>query len=225
MHLSTVTVDGKRHQSTIIGDIVLYYEPHHRRWAQQSGSPLLREYHARAEGAGDIPTLAAIALELCPDILAQNGGAENLTRIKDTNVLHLRSGDIFKSADYVNRQPPSVAHLAALKHASFPESEPSVIVTGLHWTTPEATKKSLKFVHDLQAAAEFDDVESGSPDVDWCTNVLAKRLIVGKGGFSRTAGLVREELGLQTIWDRAACTYDYDERPNALPIPYDSGTI
>ena len=139
MHLSTVTVDGKRHQSTLIGDIVLQYKPHHQQWAQKSGSPILREYHARADGAGDIPTLATIALEHCPDILVQDGGAENLTRIKKTNVLHLRSGDIFKNHDYVNRQPPSVAHLATLKRASFPEHEPSILVTGLHWTTPEAT--------------------------------------------------------------------------------------
>ena len=218
---STTNVDGGKVKSTIIGDIVLHYEGHHQRWAQNSPSPILREYHARAQGPGDVQALAQIAVEKCPEILNQEGD-DRLERAQHTNMLHLRTGDIFKENDinaYTSRRPPSVEHLADLKRASFPNDEPNAIVTAMHWSTPEATNKSLQFIQDLQVAAGFDDVQSGNPDVDWCSCVHAKRFIVGKGGFSRTAGLVREELGRPTIWDLESCTYDYDERPGALPIP------
>jgi hypothetical protein len=189
--------------------------------------PIVQAYMARSKSENDVEALAEVSDNLCPHILGSY-----FARAKTMNVIHLRLGDVLavggsgadrdvntkRFASRAVRRPPEPsievrAILDALGGKGSVRLSPNVtehsaFVTSLHKSDSKATALSIQYLNEIRIGTGIRNIlSSEDSNKDWCLLVVARLMVAGKGGFSKTASEVRILRGRPTIYDDATSTY------------------
>ena len=215
-----------------IGDVMLFdgwLEGNLHRAQSGELGPIVRAYVRRTTQQNNLKVLGKVADDLCPQIL----GAEEFSRAKTMYLVHIRLGDVLapdgtverdsnakRFAGRVVRRPPEAqAEVRVIldsfsgrgsKRLNSTVARHAGIVTSLHKSSvgSVSTALSVEYLRAVQSGTVirtiFSDEDSNK---DWCRLVFCRKLVAGKGGFSKTAADVRKERGRPTVYDSKTSTY------------------
>jgi hypothetical protein len=134
-------------------------------------------------------------MQLLTDIVARRCG---LAPTHET-VVHLSPGDVLCNHRRRSTHPMSAESFSHRVHAATPATAPRVILYGDHSSCVE---ESNAFLASVRRRLPNTTVSSNAPaDEDVCRMVNAETFVVGKGGLSEVAALVRDHLRRPSVRD------------------------